>query len=398
MSVEKPEPEQMALGSTSRQYWMLQIAGWSAMALLSFLSLTIWYNPGEWQPAMHTLLQSVLGIFISHPLRWVASLTWSSTWLVRTIANGVGVIAASLLWTAARLASFTWLTGEAIPPSDWGGWVFASVIVFGAWSFCYHALKYYRAWFLQRQFVAEARNDLLVAQASAREESFRRLEAEKHFRETQLRMLKYQLSPHFLLNALNSVSYLVHRDDKTTALDMLARIGDFLRISLEHHDELLHTLDEELATLQLYLGIERVRFGDRLQTEFRIDEAARGVLVPSLLLQPLVENSIKHALGRQAKPTLITVSARVAGDRLELSVQDDGPGAAGADHKGSETGIGLLNVRQRLISAYGDASCLEMKPAEPQGLLVSMSIPLVAEGAEGEVPDAARTSPEPVDV
>ncbi len=349
------------------------------MALLSFLSLTIWYNPGEWQPAMHTLLQSVLGIFISHPLRWVASLTWSSGWLVRTIANGAGVLVASLLWTAARLASFTWLTGEVIPPSDWGGWVFASVIVFGAWSFCYHALKYYRAWLFQRQFITEAQNELLKAQASAREESLRRLEAEKHFRETQLRMLKYQLSPHFLLNALNSVSYLVHRDNKGTALDMLARIGDFLRISLEHHDELLHTLDEELATLQLYLGIERVRFGDRLQTDLQIDHAARGVLVPSLLLQPLVENCIKHALGRQAKPTLITVRAHVAGGRLELSVQDDGPGLTAADHMDSETGIGLLNVRQRLISAYGDASSIEMKPAAPQGLIVSMSIPLSTE-------------------
>ncbi|MFN7054048.1 sensor histidine kinase [Hyphomonas sp.] len=398
MSVEKSEPELMALGSTTRQYWLLQIAGWSAMALLSFLSLTIWYNPGEWQPAMHTLLQSFLGIFISHPLRWVATMTWSSSWLVRTVTNGAAVVAASLVWTAARLASFTWLTGEAIPPSDWGGWVFASVIVFGAWSFCYHALKYYRAWFLQRQFLAEARNEMLLAQASAREESFRRLEAEKHFRETQLRMLKYQLSPHFLLNALNSVSYLVHRDDKATALDMLARIGDFLRMSLEHHDELLHTLEEELTALQLYLGIERVRFGDRLQTEFRIDDAARSVLVPSLLLQPLVENSIKHALGRQTKPTLITVSAQVSGDRLQLTVQDDGPGPAGMSRSGSETGIGLLNVRQRLVSAYGDASSLEMTAAEPQGLIVSMSIPLVAEGAEGDVQDAVRASPEPVDV
>jgi len=379
MRVEKSEMNLAALGSTSRQYWLLQIAGWSAMALLSFLSLTIWYNPGEWQPAMHTLLQSLLGIFISHPLRWVASLTWSSSWLVRTLANGAAVIAASLLWTAARLASFTWLTGEAIPSSDWGGWVFASVIVFGAWSFCYHALKYYRAWLLQRQFVAEAQNQILKAQASARDESVRRLEAEKHFRETQLRMLKYQLSPHFLLNALNSVSYLVHRDDKTTALDMLARIGDFLRISLEHHDELLHTLDEELTTLQLYLGIERVRFGDRLQTEFRIDEKARGVLVPSLLLQPLVENSIKHALGRQSTPTLITVSAVVSDNMLEIVVQDDGPGLNAAERKQDETGIGLLNVRQRLLSAYGEAARLSLETTAPHGLAVRLSIPLVAE-------------------
>lgn len=110
--------------------------------------------------------------------------------------------------------------------------------------------------------------------------------------------------------------------------------------------------------------------------------------MPSLLLQPLVENCIKHALGRQAKPRLITVRARVAGGRLELSVQDDGPGLTAADRKDSETGIGLLNVRQRLISAYGDASSIEMKPAVPQGLIVSMSIPLSPEIAA----DLARSN------
>lgn len=144
----------------------------------------------------------------------------------------------------------------------------------------------------------------------------------------------------------------------------------------------------ELATLQLFLGIGRVCFGDRLQTDLQIDHGARGVLVPTLLLQPLVENCIKHALGRQAKPTLITVRARVAGGRLELSVQDDWPGLTAADRKDSETGIGLLNVRQRLISAYGDASSIEMKPAVPQGLIVSMSIPLSTEIAA----DLARSN------
>ena len=363
----------------ARQYWLFQVTGWSAMALLSYLSLTLWYNPGQLAPVLHTIVQSVLGIFVSHPLRWVASGTWNMKLLQRIVLNAVAVLAASLVWTLLRLYSFTWLTGEPIPLSDWGGWMFASVIVFGAWSFCYYALKYYQHWIREHQLAVEAQNRALKANELAQHETLRRLEAEKLIRDTQLRMLKYQLNPHFLFNALNSVSWLVRKGDAGGATDMLARIGNYLRVTLDHSEDVQHTLQEELDTLDLYLGIEKVRFEDRLHIEFDVDEAARQVAIPCLLLQPLFENCIKFAVSQTVHPTNISLEAHLSSGRLNLSVRDDGPGRAGpAENADDDThGIGLLNVKERLKSTYGNACQITYGPADPHGFAVEISFPAV---------------------
>ncbi len=360
--------------SGDRQYWTFQFAGWGAMALLSYLSLTVWYNPGQLAPILHTILQSLLGVVVSHPLRWIATKSWYRPFENRVLINGAAVIAASLVWTGLRITTFTWLTGEVIPFQDWGGWAFASVIVFGAWSFCYHAIKYYRLSSEQRRLAAEAQTAALRAQARAQQENFKRLEAEKLFKESQLRMLKYQLNPHFFLNALNSVSALVMRGDKQGAMEMLARIGDFLRVSLDDPEEVQHTLDEELDALSLYLSIEKVRFGERLQTQFDIDEAARHVLLPNLLLQPIFENAIKFAVSEKREPTLVTLSAAMEGDGLVLRVSDDGPGMGDEADRSESMGIGLTNVRQRLESSFGDRATLTLSNAEPTGLVVEIRI------------------------
>lgn len=361
-----------------RQYWTFQIAGWSAMALLSFLSLTIWYNPGEFAPALHTLLQSLLGILVSHPLRAIARRLWTAPIRTRIVLNALAAVAASLLWTALRIQTFTLLTGEVIPVSDFGGWIFASVIVFGAWSLCYHAFRYYRQSLEEHQLVIEAQNATLKAQAKAQTESFKRLEAEKLFRDSQMRMLKYQLSPHFFLNALNSVSSLVRKGDRENAMIMLAKIGDFLRISLSDPLEVHHPLAEEVAALETYLAIEKIRFGERLITEFSISEEARDVEVPSLLLQPLFENSIKYAVGRTLEPTTIRLEAHVQANELEMTVSDNGPGAAAREEmpESATPGIGLTNVRQRLESAYGADFTFDIAPQPGGGLAATIRIPV----------------------
>lgn len=365
----------------SRQYWTFQVAGWSAMALLSYLSLTVWYNPGEFAPALHTVLQSLLGMVVSHPLRAVARATWQAARVPRTVINALAVVVASLVWTALRIETFTWLTGEVIPATDWGGWIFASVIVFGAWSFCYHAFRYYRQSGEQQRLRVEAQNAALRAETKAQSESFRRLEAETLFRDAQLRMLKYQLNPHFFLNALNSISYLVSQGDQRGAMDMLARIGDFLRVSLADPEEIRHSLTEELDALDIYLGIEKVRFGDRLRTQFHVGAGAGEAEVPSLLLQPLFENAIKHGVGRQLAPTTITLEARRVGDRLELCVCDDGPGIADEESSAGEDsgshGIGLLNVHQRLASAYGEDFTFSLTNRPGGGAEVRISLPWI---------------------
>ncbi len=339
------------------------------MALLSYLSLNIWYTPGELAPVMHSILQSVAGIFFSHPLRAVARRTWNLSIVWRVLLNGVGIAFAALVWTIWRVLSFTWITGEVIELADWGGWINASVIVFAAWVFCYHALRYYRSSFNQRQLAVEA-------QSKAQHETLKRLEAEQLFRESQLRMLKYQLNPHFFLNALNSVSSLVRREDKESAMKMLARIGDFLRASLDHRDELLHSLGEELDALDAYLSIERVRFGDRLVTEFDVEDSAIDAIVPSLLLQPLFENAIKHAVSKQMAPTTIYFKAEKTEKGLRMRVSDNGPGIMPSNSRLVEmgSGVGLANVKSRLESTYGERFEISVLKNDPSGLAVNIEI------------------------
>lgn len=363
--------------SRSEQYWFCQILGWSALTMLSYLSLTLWYNPGQWTHAIHTVLQSVLGLLVSHPLRWVASSQWTAPLARRIAVNSAAIIVAGIAWTALRLTTFAWLTGERVSAADWGGWLNASLIVYGSWAFCYHALKYYRQWLEERDRAHHAQQAALQARATAQEEMLKRLEAETQYKEAQLRMLKYQLSPHFLFNALNSVTAMVRKGDGDSATVMLARIADFLRIALEHDDDLQHTLDEEIEIMELYLAIEKARFGDRLQTAFDVTDEARRADVPSFLLQPLFENALKYAVGRSLEPTLVTLDAWIEGGRVEIRLGDTGPEAGPAGHHPGTTsmGIGLTNVENRLRSSFGSDFRFELAEKRPSGTTVALSFP-----------------------
>ncbi len=364
-------------------YWTLQIVGWSAFALLSIFSLNIWYNPGELAPALHSGVQSVIGVFVSHPLRWLARRTWNTRPSVRIAVNGIGILIAAQVWTVLRLLAFTWMTNLPIGPEDWGGWIFGSLTVFLSWSLCYHALKYYRQWLEQRDLSAIAQKAALEAEAHAQSESIKRLKAESLMRESQIRMLNYQLNPHFFFNALNSVSALVKRDDKDAAVEMIARIGDFLRVALETEQTPLHPLRDEIDIANLYLDIEKVRFGDRLVAQFNVSEAANAVDVPNLLLQPLVENCIKHGVSRSLTPTMISLSAMIAEGKLRIRIEDDGPGCAIDQRRNSagiSRGIGLKNVEDRLRSIYGEAYDLTVDTGEAQGFRIEISLPARSAG------------------
>lgn len=372
MSLKHPP----ARTSAEREYWLFQFAAWAGFTVLNYLSLTIWYNPGEWAPALHTALQSVLGLLVSHPLRIVARYVWNAGLPTRFFANATAILLASILWTVLRLASFEWLTGEHVDPGDWGGWFNASVMVYGAWAFCLHALKYYRDWSEERALVAQAQRAALEAQAREQSERARRIETEALANEAKLRMLRYQLSPHFLFNALNAVSARVLQGDAESAASMLAKIGDFLRVTLEHDEELWHSLDAEIEILNLYLEIEKARFGERLQTEFEISREALQVEVPSLLLQPLFENAVKYAVGKSLTPTRVQLNAWLENGWLEVRVSDTGPGIQLKDgENGASTGIGLRNVEHRLQSAHAGAYRFELYANRPQGTTVAMAFP-----------------------
>jgi hypothetical protein len=188
-----------------------------------------------------------------------------------------------------------------------------------------------------------------------------------------LRALKAQLNPHFLFNALNSVMTLI-TSDPPAAQRMLVRLSELLRITLATNDAQEVSVEQELALVERYLEIERIRFGDRLAVVIEADAEARGSRVPALLLQPLVENAIVHGLSQRPGPGRVEVRARVSGSNVVLSVRDDGPGVRRpSSHAGA--GIGLGNLRARLERLYGEAFELAVTDDPRGGACVTVVIP-----------------------
>jgi two-component system, LytTR family, sensor kinase len=222
------------------------------------------------------------------------------------------------------------------------------------WSALYYGVKFYERLQLERE--ATLRQSALAQEA-------------------QLKMLRYQLNPHFLFNTLNAISTLVLDGQNRTANLAVSRLSEFLRYTLDQDPMKKVTLRQELDALNLYLGIEKLRFGDRLRLEFDVDERAESALVPSLLLQPLVENAMKYAIAPREQGGSVTVIAGIEGGRLRLAVVDDGPGLPPAMANAKGRGVGLRNTRERLKVLYGGAHAIEVADASP-GLRVEMRLPL----------------------
>ena len=202
----------------------------------------------------------------------------------------------------------------------------------------------------------------------------RDLEAERirgQLAESRLEALTAQLQPHFLFNTLQGISTLITRDPEA-ADKMLTNLSDLLREVLRRGDKRELELSEELRVLESYLDISRTRFGDRLSITVDADDAAKRALVPFFILQPLVENALHHGISSHAGPGSIEIAARRDGDRLRLTVTDDGPGTVTPD---AQRGIGLANTMARLEELYGDAHSLELgRPAEG-GFRVTVVLP-----------------------
>src|SRR6266481_214390 len=192
--------------------------------------------------------------------------------------------------------------------------------------------------------------------------------------QAQLRALKMQLHPHFLFNTLHSISSLVLEDPRK-ANSMIARLGDFLRLTVENSEQQLVTLKEETEFLRCYLDIEQVRFGDRLTVALELEPQTLSVQVPHLILQPVVENAIQHAIAPRTARGHINIEAKRLNNLLRLEVRDDGPGIASNDALLGTEGVGLSNVRARLHQIYGSNFRFELMNARNGGLTVVMEIP-----------------------
>jgi two-component system LytT family sensor kinase len=193
--------------------------------------------------------------------------------------------------------------------------------------------------------------------------------------EAQLRALKMQLHPHFLFNTLNSIGALVRTGERDRALGMLAGLGDLLRYSLENEDRQEAPLQEEMEFLRRYLEVEQMRFSDRLQVRFNVDEEALQASVPNMILQPLVENAIRHGVSPHGGRRQVVVGAIRANGVLRLEVHDDGPRPPDGWRPNEESGVGLRNVRERLARLYGDRGRLRVEPGDDAGVISVIELP-----------------------
>jgi LytS/YehU family sensor histidine kinase len=191
-------------------------------------------------------------------------------------------------------------------------------------------------------------------------------------RTAELSLLKSQLNPHFLFNALNTVAALT-RSNPRVAESTVEHLAEVLRATLERSQQSRATLAEEVRFVRAYLAVEAQRFGDRLRVEWAIDPDTEPLEVPPFVLQPIVENALKHGIGSRAHGGRIRISAEPAADRLRLTVEDDGEGF----DRRFQDGTGLGNLRERLAVLYGSAAALTVHPV-PAGARVSIDLPAVA--------------------
>jgi len=197
--------------------------------------------------------------------------------------------------------------------------------------------------------------------------------------DAQLRMLHYQINPHFLFNTLNAISTLVLEKRNDQAEGMLLKLAGFLRYSLDRQPTELAALTAELEAQRKYLEIEQTRFDDKLKVRFAIEPGLENARLPSLILQPILENAIKYAITPRIDGGSIDVSASRDDDLLRIRIEDDGPGLPPEGDPRRRRGVGLANARERLELIYGDRAGLTARNREPQGCRVDIWLPLEEE-------------------
>lgn len=258
-------------------------------------------------------------------------------------------------------------------------------------------LKYWpseaRSSFLVRlggQFLAQLHMDLLAyvgvmifcawreSQRTLQEREVRQAQLETQLSQAQLSALRAQLNPHFLFNTLNGISALVRDGDRTSAIRMLVGLSDLLRYVLDSPPDLEVELDEEIRFAKQYLDIQQMRYGERLGVEWSVPEELGGARVPSLILQPLLENAIQHGVAARNAAVNIRVCAEESAGQLRLTVNNDGPSLREGSRK---NGVGIANTRQRLATLYGERAALDVRDAQPSGVEAVIHMPLREEPA-----------------
>lgn len=353
------------------QFWFLQASFWTFFSIISVFTLTLWYNELGWPYIAHTLLQATLGLGLSLPLYSASMYIWEKQLSIRIFITLVLVIVVAFIWTLVRMGIFVWITSVSDIWSDLGGWYFSSIFIFLCWSGLFHGTRYY-------QLLESEHRVTLKAEANTKEEQFKRMAAQSIARDAQIKMLRYQLNPHFLCNTLNAINSLIESEESEKAQKMTIQLSRFLRYSLDNNPNTKVTLKNEINALNLYLEIEKTRFGERLKLDFDIDSKADSAGVPSLLLQPIIENSMKHVIAKNENGGTIKLRARVKNNLLIIELSDSGNESPIEQSKMrgfNRRGIGLKNIDQRLKVVYEDNYKIDLQLEPSGGLKTSIRIP-----------------------
>jgi len=284
-------------------------------------------------------------------------------------------------YIALHLVAGTLISTAHVGICSIGAWIEAQVLETGrSWPYLFKVVflnHFHFDWLVYAGIVSIWHT--LDAFRRVRDREVQAAALETRLARAQLQTLKTQLQPHFLFNTLHSISALNH-DDPKAANRMLARLSSLLRLTLDKDGVQEVPLKEELEFLQHYLDIEQIRLGDRLTVKMDIAPDTLNAIVPSLLLQPIVENAIRHGISPFSAPGQIGITARARDKTLCLQVTDTGPGLEGQSFT---PGVGLSNTQERLQQLYGKQSRFDLANGETSGLSVTISIPLRVSSADG---------------
>ncbi|PCI51323.1 MAG: histidine kinase [Alphaproteobacteria bacterium] len=340
-------------------FWSLQILGWFSYCAARTLNA---YALGEKPEFIYAVMMGVIGGFwitigLRHIYQYLRQSSLSSIMLFISTILCIGI--GSMLFSFVEV----WSMNQLYDP-DWTmrglGFLYRTLydtFVLMAWSGLYFVINYH--------FQLQQQKEMYLAAT-----------AQAH--QAQLKMLRYQLNPHFLFNTLNAISTLVLEEKTREANGMLTKLSAFLRFSLVSQPMQKTTLEEEIYALSLYLDIEKIRFQERLKIVISISEEARTALIPNLLLQPLVENSIKYAINPKIEGGTITIKAIIKDGKLNLTLSDDGPGFNNNKSKiisQQSSGVGIANTRERLDKLYPHESSFSITSRKSKGVTIQITLP-----------------------
>ncbi len=344
-----------------RLFWILNVAGWTGYTMAAWLGALAHEKPESYFAVI--VATAVTGFLATIPMRWIYRRLWPRSVAALAVGMLVTCYVISFGWRwLQNFLYYDWVKRNWQPEHvmDFVSGVMGSFYVMLCWSGLYFGIKYYR---------------------QLQDQTEQTLKATSAAHQAQLKMLRYQLNPHFLFNTLNAISTLILDGANDTANKAVTRLSDFLRYTLDNDPESRVKLGSELDALDLYLEIEKVRFGDRLIIEKSVETKALQALVPSLILQPLIENAIKYAISPSEDGGTLRISARVQRQTLILQLSDTGPGLGAANGDFKSSGVGLKNTRERLQQLYGEQQAFTLAPNEPSGLTITINIPYETEHA-----------------